>query len=248
MRADPAGPFPDFDADTGAKWESFLPLTEPVAAMLRALLGGSWHHEADEADEAVQIGLEPGFILSVGAARLDLATCRPAHHADGGILLVLPDGPSRLRPRQAARAAPEIHLRRSPPAPPPRRVTTEAEFLASPGTCLMLPGSDELCFPPLTASLADRDWVLDRAWPAPPRLGRQQFQSCVVHEAHKFVLLERGVEGMVFDNTGISSEPGYLSNLAAHLPPHFGREAGEIFLSAAALQGAPVLRGPHAVF
>jgi len=246
---EPAGAFPDFSRENGAKWESFLPLTEAEAAALRALLEGAWHHDEEDDETApLAIALNPGFVLAIGEAMLDLATSRPLHGEDGTMLIPGSETPARLRHRGKRAAANEIQLRRTPSAAWPREVATEAEFHARPGSRLMLPAADELYFPPLTASYTDRDWPLDRAWPAPPPLGHHRCQGSIVHEAHKFVLLERGVEGMVFDPAGISSEAGYLANIAAALPPHFAREGDDIFLSAAALQDAPVLRGPHAVF
>jgi len=246
---EPAGPFPSFDRATGGKWESFLPVTEPEAAALRALLAGAWHYEdVDDAAGPLPIALDPGFVLVIGEERLDLTIKRPEHGDDGAMLIPWPEGAARLRQRAARAAVNEIHLRRTPAAELPRTVAGDAEFHANPPGRLMLPGSDELYFPPLTASFADRDWPLERAWPAAPPLGRHHCQSSLVHEAHKFVLLERGVEGMVFDQAGVSSEAGYLSNIASDLPRHFAREGDEIFLAAAALQDAAVLRGPHAVF
>jgi hypothetical protein len=246
---EPAGTFPDFSREKGAKWESLLPLTEAELAALRALLEGAWHHdEADEEAPPLEIALHSGFVLAIGDLRLDLATGRPTHGDDGIMLIPGDETPARLRHRGKRAATNEIHLRRAPGAVLPREVASEAELHARPGSRLMLPASDELYFPPLTASFADRDWPLDRAWPGPPPLGHHRCQSSIVHEAHKFVLLERGVEGMVFDQAGVSSEAGYLANIAAAQPPHFAREGDEIFLSAAALRDAPVLRGPHAVF
>jgi hypothetical protein len=247
---EPAGAFPAFDRKAGGKWESFLALTDAEASALRALLGGAWHPEDADEDAAapLPIALDPGFVLVVGSERLDLTVRRPVHADDGAMLIPWPEGPARLRQRAAREAANEIHLRRTPAAGLARPVASEAEFHAAAPTRLLLPASEELYFPPLTAAIADRDWALEHAWPAPPQPGRHRCQSSVVHEAHKFVLLARGVEGMVFDPAGISSEAGYLSNIAANLPRHFAREGDEIFLSAAALQDAAVLRGPHAVF
>jgi hypothetical protein len=247
--AEPAGAFLDFSRQNGAKWESFLPLAEAELAALRSLLEGAWHHhDADDEAPPLEIALHPGFVLAIGDMRLDLATSRPTHGEDGIMVIPGTDAPARLRHRGKRAAANEIHLRQAQATAWPREVGSEAEFHASPGSRLMLPGSDELYFPPLTASFSDRDWPLDRAWPGAPPLGHHRCQSSIVHEAHKFVLLERGVEGMVFDQAGVSSEAGYLSNIVAAPPPHFAREGDDLFLSATALQRAPVLRGPHAVF
>ena len=172
--AEPSGPFPEFNRAAGAKWESFLPLTEPEAATLRALLAGAWHHEeADDEAPPVPIALDAGFVLTVGPERLDLTVRRPEHAGDASVVIPWPDGPARLRQHGARAGAAEIHLRQTPAAQAPRPVATQAELHANPGTRLQLPASDELYFPPLTASVADRDWALQRAWPGLPPLGRR---------------------------------------------------------------------------
>jgi hypothetical protein len=83
---------------------------------------------------------------------------------------------------------------------------------------------------------------------AVPLSGRQLFQSQVVHETDKFVLLERQVEGIVFGEHGVTNTHGYLGNLTGAMPPDLAREADQFFVSAAALRAAPRLHGPHAVF
>jgi hypothetical protein len=245
--AEPASHYPGFDRERGGQWETFLAITPAEASALRALLAGAWQDEAGEPVEAAT--LLPGFRLLAGALDLDLVLARPGRAPDGGLLLPANGDNAaarRLWPRQAPPQAPELHLNRGAPAKLPQAASPEA-FRATP-SILTLPTSDEFYFPPLTPSLAERGWTLDRAWPGPPPLGPQRCQSRVVHQGQAFVLLDRFIEGTVIDTRGVLSEPGYLDNLGSTLPPHFAREGAELFLSTAAFQRAPILRGPHAVF
>ncbi len=250
LSAEPHAPFPAFTREGAARWETFLPITEQEAAVLRTLLARAWREPTppDNAAELHKFTLGEDFRLTAGTLSLDLTEARPSLTASGTILVPFPEGPRTLRPGAAPAQPPDIHLRRTPRPPLPPEAGSVAAFRATPGSSITLPESEEFYFPPLVASLPEREWTLDRAWPGAPLLGRQHCQSRVVHSANAFVLLNRGIEGMVFDAKGVESEPGYLSNLVAELPPHFAREGNEFFLSAIAMQGATVLHGPHAVF
>jgi hypothetical protein len=101
----------------------------------------------------------------------------------------------------------------------------------------------------MTACRADSDWMYRDPWNGEdPPSGLHRFGSLVVHEADRYVLLERFVEGMIFGPDGVSNTQGYLGNLTGAMPPNMAREAGQTFISTAALRTAPRLRGPHAVF
>jgi hypothetical protein len=101
----------------------------------------------------------------------------------------------------------------------------------------------------MTIRRADSDWLYRNPWAGrDPQTGLHRFGSTVVHEADRYVLLERYVEGMIFGPHGVSNTHGYIGNLTGALPPNLAREAGETFISTAALRTAPRLRGPHAVF
>jgi hypothetical protein len=128
-------------------------------------------------------------------------------------------------------------------------VADSAAFRAAAMGRLNLHGAPEYGFVPLAANRADEDWML-RNWsqPGERRLGRMRNTCQLVREDNKFVLLQRGRDGLIFDAHGASNEPGHLMGLDFTESGPLSREGNQVFIGAAALESAPRLTGPHAVF
>ena len=243
-----ASAFPVCDGAEPGDWETLLALAEDEAIALRHLLAATWRRD-DTGRDLEPPRLEAGFILAIGDLLLDLTIDRPVILPDGGVLLRLPDGEIRLARLDVKHEAAEWHLRPAPPEHHAGDVASSAALRATPNSRLTLPTPEERVHLPLTARLADRDWLYQNPWMgAAPLAGRQHFQSQVVHETDKFVLLERHVEGIIFGEHGVTNTHGYLGNLTGAMPRNLAREADQIFVSQAALRAAPRLHGPHAVF
>jgi hypothetical protein len=237
--------YPSFTSPHPGHQETCLLMTDADIAALRDLLSHGWTDAATGAPVSVRI--DHGPTLYLGDLALELATDRPAANAND------PDriqaGPLALRRVPGSRMA-----RRELPITPanPSRipdVPDEAAFAAAPAARFTIPAPPETAIPPLLLDTADRDFLYRRAWKnIPPAFGRIQCNSQILRARHKWVLLQRRVEGMILDETGVLNECGYIGNLDGTEPPNFGREGDRYFLDGALLQNAPVLAGPHAVF
>jgi hypothetical protein len=248
LAVEPHAAFPICTRPSPGDWETLLALTEAEAETLRRLLSGGWSLGGITLARAT-LRLDEGFALRLGDHALDLTASLPVQQPDGSVLLELEAGSVVLHPVPAEPEEPEWHLRAAPPEHKGRTVTTTAEFQATPGTRLDLPAVPERMYVPLTAHRADADWMYRDPWAGhDPQSGLHLFGSTLVHEADRYVLLQRAVEGMIFGPDGVSNTQGYIGNLTGAMPPNFAREANETFISTAALRTAPRLRGPHAVF
>jgi hypothetical protein len=250
LAVEPDAPYPACDRDAAGPWETLLALPEAQAALLRRLLQGAWTVAETGARLAPgDIRLGEGFALQAGERQIDLASVRPQAEADGAVRLDTPAGRLTLSPLAFDAPEPEWLLCPAPPGHRAREVATVAALHAEPGTRLTLPSPPERVHLPLTAHRQDADWLYRNPWRGQaPLFGKQHFQSQAVHEADRYVLLERSVEGMIFGPHGVSNEQGYLGNLTGKMPPNLAREADQTFIAAAALRAAPRLHGPHAVF
>lgn len=246
LRVDPAQPFPTFDSAEPSPAETFLALAEHEAVLLRGLLSAECQVESAAA-EPLGVALAPGFRLIIGSHEIDLTEATPQRIGPNLVAVTLPSGSLDIRLKPPAPQPRDIHLRRTPPAPLPDAASPE-EFRATPNTVLSFPPTEEFYLPPLTTSFSDREWLIDRTWPAPPHYGRGTYRTRFAHHANAAVLMQRGVEGMVIDAAGVRSESGYLDQLPRPLPDHFAQEGNELFLCGAGLMTAPSLHGPHAVF
>ena len=232
--------FPPCDHPEPIETDALLPLADAEAATLRGLLAGAWQHINGQ----ITPTLAPGFKLILDTETIDLIDNRPVSLPDGTVQIT---GLMRLTPAPAQPPAPEWHLRPAPPGPRCRPVANDAAFHATPDSRLMLSSPAERCTLPMAAHRSDLDWLY-RNPQQNPASGLQSFSLELVHEANPWVLLNRSVEGTILTPDGVSNAPGRLYALSTPWPDGLAREAGETFLNTAALRGAPVLEGPHAVF
>jgi hypothetical protein len=238
--------YPSFTSTEIGQGETCLLVTEAAVAVLRDLLSHLWTDAATGA-ELPRPALDHGHILRVGAHALMLAEACPAHEsADPGIVRA---GALTLRRVPDSR----ITVSEWPitPASPGRipEVADDAAFRAATAARFTMPAPPETAIPPLILDEGSRDFLYRRARQGrAPECGRIQRNSQILRGRDKFVLLQRRVEGMILDGSGVLNEFGYIGNLDGTEPPHFGREGDRYFLDRRLLETAPVLRGPHAVF
>ncbi len=233
-------------------WETFLLLAPQDLARLRSLLGARWVEGGGEGDGTVPSPLE-GFRLLIDDCEIDLRCGIPGPEgasdsfvdAASGRCFRKIDVPLRSAETPLARRRPELN------AP---QIADAASFRATPDSRVNIPATGALArefgFLPLAASRADEDWM-QRAWrqPGPRRLGAQSLAVQAVRESDKYLLLSRGQEGVIFDESGASNETGYLfSNVRLTGHETLRREGDEIFITHEALDAAPHLAGAYAVF
>ena len=238
-------PYPLFTAAQPGEAETLHLVADDRAALLRDLLSHGWIHSADGAAiGAEEMALGPGPHVVAGSHKLGLHDVTPGGTPD---TLIVPGG-TLSRVAGSTVQAREIALRRQDGAAIPE-VTTEADFASRAAARLRVPAPPELAIPPILGSLADRDFLYRRGSAGlPPARGRLHLHSQVVRGRDKYVLLDRGVAGMVLDEGGVLTGAEDAANLGGALPRHFGREGDRYFIAQAALDGAARLVGPHAVF
>ena len=242
------GPYPLFTAERPAATETLFLLADEHVALLRDLLAHAWTRADDGAvvrpGEMTIIPGASGPVLAAGGLSLSLHDIQPGATADTLSLAAItltrvPESRARHR---------EIPLRAQGAASTPE-APDAAAFSVQSAARLTIPAPPELAVPPILGSLTDRDFVYRRGWHGlAPARGRLHLQSQAVRASAKYVLLERGVEGMIVDEAGVLNEAGYTGNLADTLPPHFMREGERVFIDHKLLETAPTLAGPHAVF
>jgi hypothetical protein len=235
LAARPDVPFPSFESAEPGPDHIFLPLPEADVSMLRALLSGPWRHaETGETIKAADIELQPGFVLVIGAHRLNLAEARPTQGAGG--TLHLPGGGSLL-PMQKLTHAEEIAL--LPAAAELIQVENGDALMAAAAACLVITG-EHLAFLPLTGSTAARDWLY-RPGSVPPPTGPQACTTTLRHQREAGLLIPAGDGAYVFTQDGLLH--GGRPQLAA-LPPGVSREADTLYVAQPALAASPLLEGP----
>ncbi len=244
-------PYPAFTAERAGKPETLLVLPDEEVALLRDLLTHGWvRSDTGAAILPTDMQIAPGPVLTLGRLCLKLTAhdVLPGPNPD---TLSLPAGPGRVtltRLPDSRVPTREIPLRSQGSASTPD-VADEAAFATQPNARLTIPAPAEFAIPPILGSLADRDFLYRRGWSGlPPARGRLHLQSQAVRAQDAYVLLERGVEGMILNENGVLNEAGHSGNLGGAHPRHFGREGEQYFIDHALLDTAPYLAGPHAVF
>jgi capsular polysaccharide biosynthesis protein len=246
---EPSVPRPMFSRAAAGPWELFLLAPWEAVAVLRTLLSFAWTGPDGERIARSEIRLEEGFVLRVGSWRMDLQTGFPAavEGADDRIALTAEAGGAVLTKIPGTDHGPEVYLRPKPVEAV--GAVNEMVFMETPDCRLTLTGPEEFCAPPLTVAMSDRDWMRERHWHGfPVDVGVRRFASHVVRERNKYVLLCRGAEGIVFDESGISNEAGYLVGMRGKLPHGMSHEAEATIVEEALLDGAPFFTGSFAMF
>jgi hypothetical protein len=229
----------DFERASQGEAERFLPVTRAVLARLRLLAGSVVR--IGENGETGAATLEDGFVLRVAGRDFGLLGAALAGARGlvvGGATLLA--GAARPLPARVALRPRTLGLARAVDA---------GLFAKGPGKSLSLGGSEELAFPPSTVSDADQIWMQRNAWsPAGQSWGRVGTHAAIQRTQNAFVLMSRGHEGTIFDETGLFTNPGYLLHIPVKGAGHFSRGGDVVCVDAEALRDAPFLAGPHVVF
>ncbi len=228
---------PRFAAETPTHAELFCPLRPADLAILRELAAGAWiASPGSTLHEGNDFRLRPGFILRFGTHRIDLATARFRRtHPDGLPVqieivtpyeaLVLTATAPKSAPAMARHAAADLDTLKA--------AASVEQFRAVPGHRLPIQGPLERTHLPLVVDDASRLWLHEKHPPAIPlRLGRHAVRATAARAADKFILLNRGAEGIILDSGGIWAN----AEFRAALP------------DAAAADAAPRLDVPVCVF
>ncbi len=244
-------PYPLFTAERAGGPETLLILSDDEVDRLRDLLSHGWvRSDTGAAVLPADMAITPGPVLTLGRLSLKLGAhdVLPGANPD---TLSLPAGPARItliRVPDSRAAMREIPVRGQGAASTPD-VGDEAAFASQPNARFSIPAPPEIGFPPILGSLADRDFIYRRGRGGlTPARGRLHLQSQAVRARDAYVLLERGVEGMILNEAGVLNEAGTIGNLGGAQPRHFGREGEQYFIGQTLLDTAPYLPGPHAVF
>jgi hypothetical protein len=246
----PQGSYPGFTSKTAGPPETLLLLTDTAVAALRDLLSHAWHREdTGEMLQAADIALSVGPALRIAGISVVLGAHVPSAVAEDIMTIPHAHGELSLRRVSASRVLPrEVAIQSQPPGLVPD-VADAAAFRTQSPARLTLPAAAEIGLPPILVRAADRDFLYRRSWRGlPPVSGLHHLHSEVVRDRNKFVLLDRGVEGMILDETGVSNDITCIGNLGGAEPPHFAREGERYFLDRKMLDAAPFLAGAHAVF
>jgi len=232
---------------------TFLVLSPETLAGLRRLLAGTWRI-GDQSFGAAQIALEPGFQLRLGDRRLKLATTTLLYLGGGELFIDHPDEKLTLaQPQDPARApqpagADDLFLRPATAATAPKAAADAEDFTALRQARLTLPYAPELCAPPLTTTLAERDWLYTAAVEGnAPRTGLHAFACVALHQRESYVLLAPPAEGMIFTADGTSPQAARLLAMRGAAHDFLSTEGDAVFITRAALDTAPYLPGPVAV-
>jgi hypothetical protein len=250
LSTQPAGGLLNFDRSTPRPSEIFLPVDAIETSRLRDILAHGW--TIVETGEAVAPGdaaITDGFTLELGSVRILLDSGVPELDFSKQVLNIIDASGAVLHARRSAPRPipPELLLMRKAPSPPP--VVTAEEFVGALDAGLTLQGATEYGFLPLTARLAHQAWMHARTWrPDGPTLGPYRPQTRVVRESNKYMLLTPGQEGVVFDESGISNEAGYMFNHPVTMQDILSRDGDDFFLARSHLENAPMLKGCYAVF
>jgi len=221
----------------------FLVISPELLAGVRRLLRGVWR-AGDRELGVGEIALLPGYRLALGAWQLDLARATVLE-LGGGEVFVEHDG-SRLTLRLVAEAAAagEVFLRPFSEADRPALAADDAEFLTLPQASLRLPGARELCTPPLTQALAERDWLYERALDGRALASGWQRRVAVLTQLRDgYVVLASPAEGLCFAADGGTEGGARLAALAGSALDWIGTEGGSVFAARELLEAAPAVTG-----
>jgi hypothetical protein len=264
-----------FEPDESHAWQNFLGINETDLADLRHILSHRWRlRPSNEILEKTDIRLVAGLRLELGPSTIDLAAAfplvslarRPAaigepyqpppsfliphgdtvalsmEIADGAAAQLAPGPSSRLAANQPV----ELVMRRVQPGP---EVTSTDAFQHATLCRFTLPsGAPRFTVPPIMLRARDAELFRRHATePGGSRIGVIAESCTIRRESQRYVMLNRGCEGLVFNSDGTSSDLWALDG-APRLPNGISRRAGGLWIDRAALAEAPRIEGPHLVF
>jgi hypothetical protein len=239
-----------FTAEAPRRSEIFMPFTGPEIERLRDIVRHGWR--IVETGDVVGPGaawMNDAFILHIGRERVLLERDMPVLDITGQILTFVDIHGRTMHARRGDPLPDRDELLMTRHSPPPPQVQDAAAFAQAPEATLAIAGGTEFGYLPLTARIADQAWMYARTTRAgSPTLGPYETGTRIIRQRDKFVLLTEGQEGVVFDETGVCNEGGYLFNRTVVARGALMREGNNVLIDRAVLQSAPRLEGSIAVF
>ena len=225
-----------------------LMVEEAELAMLRQLVSLRWIDEnAPRAGEIIILAGED-FTLDTGTEMIDIRRHMP--RALPGAPLRVQLGESGRLLRTAGRSADFVSLAMRPIWRRPPDANSLLDWQRQPASHLALDGEEEIARLPIAVSAGDEAWFYEKPFSGEdPITGRTRGRPVLARERHKFVIMARLAEGVIFDADGVCSESGYLYMLdAGNAPPGLRCDPRRRLIERQVLDLAPRLQGSYAVF
>jgi len=222
---------------------TFLVIPPEALAALRRLLRGVWTGDGVTLATG-EIALDHGFHLRLGERRLHLAATSMMDLGGGGVFISNADASWTLTQTEAAGPDDDVFLRPITEATAAPLAEDAVGFATTAPSRLLLPGAPELCTPPLTQAMVERDWLYTHARDGDaPRTGLQVFACVAMRQRESYVMLASPAEGLVFDADGRTAQIARLAALRDSTLPFLSVEADAVFITRAALAEAPFVPG-----
>lgn len=226
----------------------FLLIEEAELETLRQLVSQRWSDESTPgAADIVILAGEP-FVIDTGAERIDIRSHMPRTETQTPVRVRLGEAGRLLR--ATGRPADMVSLARRPIWRGPPVAESLEDWQRTPESQFELQGAEEIYRLPVAVSTADEAWFYDKPFSGEDHItGRIRCKPVLAHERHKYVIMARGAEGVIFDEDGVCSESGYLYTLNGDTaPPGLRCDPHRRLIQRQALDLAPRLEGGYAVF
>ena len=247
--ADPIRPFVHFEQVLTGPLQTFLAVPAAVMRGVRAVLAGPVR--VVETGAIVRPSMADELMLRVDQQDFPLHAAVPA--AGDGLVVRLGALRQTLVPAEMPAGSPPMSQGGRTPIPlnrtePPLAVDAAA-FEHGPSALMRVAEGVDYVLPPTTLSDADQIWMQQRPWFADRQYWGAMPSRCEIGRARDaVVVLSRGQEGGIFNDTGFLTNPDYLEAMSPMERGCFSRHGRRVFIDDAVLRDAPVLAGPHVVF
>jgi capsular polysaccharide biosynthesis protein len=251
-----------WDRKHAETWESFLPVPLELLIRLFDLSTRDWVDLANgDRIPGSAIAFKRDFKFSVGQLDIDLTRTYPTfffplgtspHDKSADSVFVVGHGESvaafASADKQAATGQARLWLRNAENAAddaagPKHNSEPTVEITYPPE----LKSAEFLLYPPAFAHRDDRTFFLTKAWNGRQRFGYSTGKLSVRRARNCYLMLSRGLEGVVFDTFGVRRGYGYVT-VCENLPKGFIKEGDRYFLDRQAIDQVPVLSGEHLIF
>jgi len=252
-----------WDRNHAETWESFLPLPLDLLIRLVELGTRDWTDLANgEHIPGRNMAFKRDFNFTIGRLYIDLTETYPTFFFPLG---TSPDDKSAERvfvvardqsvsaftsaDPQAARTQKQLWLRNDEnTADDASRRKHNPEPMVEITYPPELKCSEFIYYPPAFAHRDDRTFFLKQSWNhSRPRLGYSTSKVSLRRACNCYLMLSRGLEGVVFDTSGVRRCYGYIT--VCNEPPRgLTKEGDRYFLDREVLDEAPLLSGEYLVF
>jgi hypothetical protein len=251
-----------WDRKHAETWESFLPVPLDLLIRLFDLTTRDWTDLANgERIPGRDIAFKRDFKFTAGQVDIDLTKAYPTFFIPPG---TSPDDESAesvfvvghdelvaafvSADKQAAPAHKRLWLRNDENAAddtPRRKHNSEPRVEITYPPELKSP--EHVYYPPAFAHRDDRTFFLKKAWNRRPRLGYSTTKVSLRRARNCYLMLSRGLEGVVFDTFGVRRCYGYIT-VCENPPQGLTKEGDRYFLDRQVIGQAPALSGEYLVF